>query len=93
MQYFSAEPRPRWGESRANPNRPTWQQRQTRVAAFLGAEPAVSGSDTRGLDGQDPAESRGFLGLCPSARGKSLHLQTEWRWNQSGANSSQRSVP
>ncbi len=29
--------------------------------------------------GQDPAESRGFLRLCPSARGKSLQQQTGWR--------------
>ncbi len=25
-----------WGESEANPNRPTWQQRKTRAAAYLG---------------------------------------------------------
>ncbi len=44
-----------------------------------GPEPAVSGSDRQGLDGQDPAESRGFLRLCPSVRGKSLQQQTGWR--------------
>jgi hypothetical protein len=38
--------------------------------------------------GQDPAESRGFLRLCPSARGKSLQQQTGWRWGQSLANPS-----
>ncbi len=60
---------------------------------ILGPEPPVSGSDTRGLDGQDPAESRGFLGLFPNAGAKSLQQQTEWRWAQSGANSSLRPYP
>ena len=40
--------------------------------------------------GQDPAESRGFLRPCPSARGKSLQQQTSWRSGQSGANPSLR---
>ena len=40
--------------------------------------------------GQDPAESRGFLRLCASARGKSLQRQTGWRSGQSGANPSLR---
>ena len=52
----------RLGEPRANPNRPTWQQRKTRAAA-------PSRPRTRGLRfgcakpiGQNPAESRDFLG-------------------------------
>jgi hypothetical protein len=53
-----------------------------------GPEPAVSGSEPRGLDGQDPAESRRFLSLGLSVRGKSLQQQTRWRWAQSIANSS-----
>ena len=55
---------------------------------LLGPEPAVSGSDTPGLDGQNPAESREFLGLFLDEGGKSLQPQTEWRWAQSGANPS-----
>jgi hypothetical protein len=39
---------------------------------------------------QRPAESRGFLRLCPSARGKSLQQQTGWRSGQSSANPSLR---
>jgi hypothetical protein len=51
-----------------------------------GPEPAVSGSDTRGRIGQDPANSRGFLSLGPSAGRKSLQQRTEWRCRQSIAN-------
>ena len=54
----------------------------------LGPELAVSGSDTRGLDRQDPAESRGFPRLFLDAGAKSLQQQTEWRCRQCGANSS-----
>ncbi len=46
---------------------------------ILGPEAAVSGSGWSRLNGQDPAESRGFLRLCPSARWKSPQQQTEWR--------------
>ena len=53
-----------------------------------GLEPAVSGSDTSEPDCQNPAESRGFLRACPSARGKSLQRRTRWRCVQSIANSS-----
>ena len=56
-------------------------------------EPALSGSDTRRRDAQHPAESRSFLGLFPGVRPKSLRLETEWRWRQSGANSSLLSLP
>jgi hypothetical protein len=42
-------------------------------------ELAVSGSVPRRVDAQHPAESRSFLGLSPSACGKSLQQQTEWR--------------
>ena len=40
--------------------------------------------------GQDPAESRGFLRLWPSGRGKSLQQRTGWRSGQSSANPSLR---
>ena len=40
---------------------------------------AVSASDTNGLDHQDPADSRRFLGLHPIARGGSPATQTKWR--------------
>jgi hypothetical protein len=69
----------RIGESRANPNRPTWQQRKTRVTAFFGAKSAVSGSDTRGLDGHDTAESRSFLEQFRGSRPKSPRRKTKWR--------------
>jgi hypothetical protein len=42
---------------------------------------------------QGPAESRRFLRRWRSARGKSLHPQTRWRWVQSTANSSPQSSP
>ena len=68
-----------WGESTANPNRPTWQQRQTPTAAS-------SNPGTRGLRfvfaralAQNPAESREFLGLFLDAGAKSLQQQTEWQ--------------
>ncbi len=49
------------------------------MRCLSGPEPAVSGSDTRGLDGQNPAESREFLGLYLDAGAKSLQQQTGWR--------------
>jgi hypothetical protein len=45
---------------------------------------AVSGSDARGLDRQDPAESRRIPVHEPSTGGKSPPPQTEWRWWGSG---------
>jgi hypothetical protein len=53
-----------------------------------GPEPAVSGSDAREPDRQNPAESREFPGLDLGVCGKSLQPQTEWRWAQSSANPS-----
>ncbi len=49
------------------------------LLSVRGPELAVSGSDARGLDGQDPAESRSFLGLFPTVRPKSLRQKTRWR--------------
>jgi hypothetical protein len=46
----------------------------------------------QGLDRQDPAKSRRFLRLHRSASGKPPHSRTEWRWSQSGANSSLASL-
>ncbi len=85
--------RSRSGESRANPNRPTWQQRQMPTAA-----PSKPG--TRGLRfgfaralAQNPATRRGF-GARPALRPrKSPKSQTRWRRNQSVANSSPRADP
>ncbi len=51
-------------------------------------ESAVSGSDTPGLNGQNPAESRDFQGLFLAARRNSLQRQTRWRCSQSIANPS-----
>ncbi len=58
-----------------------------------GLEPAVSGSDAREPDRQNPAESRELLGVFPGADAKSLQPQTKWRCGQSRANSSLLSIP
>ena len=58
-----------------------------------GPETAVSGSDTCGLDGQEPAESRSFLGLFPPTRPKSPRRKTKWRCGQSIANPSLCRIP
>jgi hypothetical protein len=58
------------------------------VLRLRGSEPAVSGSDARVPNRQNPAESREFLDLFLDECGKSLRQQTEWRWVQSVANSS-----
>ena len=81
----------RWGKSRANPNRPTWQQRKTWAAASFGL-------GTRSLRfgcakplAQNPAESRDFPGrlallpksLCVGRLGGGASrirtLSTPWR--------------
>ena len=71
------------GELKANPNRPTWQQRQTRAAAS-------SGPGTRCLRfgfartlAQNPATPRGFWGQKRAPAYQTPETQTEWRseWN------------
>ena len=42
---------------------------------------------------QNPAVSREFPGLNLDTRGNALPSQTEWRWRESGANSSLRPDP
>ncbi len=52
----------RWGESRANPNRPTWQQRKTWAAAsFRRGTRSLRCGCAKPL-AQNPAESRDFPG-------------------------------
>jgi hypothetical protein len=56
-------------------------------------KPAVSGSDSPDPNRQNPAKPRDFLGLRLSLMGESLLAQTQWRWGESGANSSLRVDP
>ena len=78
----------RWGESKANPNRPTRQRR-------LVPTPGSSMSGTHSLRfgpapalAQNPAQSRGFGEPDRAPGAESLRRPTSWRWNQSAANSS-----
>ncbi len=58
------------------PNRPTWQQRKTRAAATSRPATRSLRFGYAGLDGQNPAQSREFLGLFLDAGAKSLQQQT-----------------
>ena len=80
--------RHRRGESRAKPNRATWQQRKLARRPLLRPEPAVSGPDPEGSACQNAAESRELPGLLSDSGAGSLLEQTGWRWRQSVANSS-----
>jgi hypothetical protein len=51
-------------------------------------KPAVSGSDSPSPICQNPTEPREFLGLTLDVWGESLLPKTQWRWAESGANSS-----
>ncbi len=59
-----------------------------RLRRGRGRRPGLSGAGTPRPSPQNPAESREFLGLNLVPRRKSLQQQTEWRWGESGANSS-----
>ena len=71
-----------------NPNRRTCQQRQTHAATLVDPKPAVSGSESKHPNRQNPADSREFLGLSLDLWGESPQRQTQWRWGESRANSS-----
>jgi len=51
-----------WGESKANPNRSTWQQRKTRAAASFGLGSRSLRFECAKPLAQNPAESRHFPG-------------------------------
>lgn len=53
----------------------------------------VSGSESKDLNPQDPAESRAFLGVAGARGEQSLLKPPQWRWVESGANSSLAAIP
>ena len=53
----------------------------------------VSGSESKHPDSQNPTESREFLGSNLDRWEESLPTQTQWRWGESGANSSLGAIP